>query len=73
MELGVSVQTPHQLRCDNTSAVALASNPVFHARTKYIEVDVHFIREKVMAKFLEVGHVAGVEQVAGIFTNPLSA
>lgn len=70
-ELGVSVSTPHQLWSDNISAVALASNPVFHVRTKHIEVDVHFIREKVQAKFLDVGHVAEVEQVANIFTKPL--
>lgn len=43
---------------------------MFHARTKYIEVDVHFIREKVASKLLEVGHIFG--QVADIFTKPLT-
>lgn len=71
-ELEISIQTPHQLWCDNTSAIALTSNPVFHARTKHIEVDVHFIREKVASKFVEIGHVAGVDQVANIFTKPLT-
>lgn len=55
-ELGVDVSTPHYLWCDNISVVALSSNPVFHARTKHIEVDVHFVREKVFSKFLDVGH-----------------
>ena len=37
-----------QIHCDNESAVKLASNPVFHARTKHIEVRHHYIREKVL-------------------------
>ena len=38
------------LWCDNVSTIALASNPVFHARTKHVEVDYHFIRERVLCK-----------------------
>lgn len=70
-ELGISVPSPHQIWSDNSSAISLA-HPVFHARTKHIEVDVHFIREKVASKFISVGHVPGLEQVADIFTKPLS-
>lgn len=56
-ELGISIISTSQLWSDNQSAIALASNPVFHARTKHIEVDVHFIREKVQARVLDVGYV----------------
>lgn len=70
-ELGVSVTIPSQLWTDNQSAMALASNPVFHARTKHIEVDVHFICEKVQAKIIDVGYVPTQDQVADIFTKAL--
>ncbi|CAM8885574.1 unnamed protein product [Rhodiola kirilowii] len=46
-ELGANIQYPILLYCDNLSATYMASNPVFHARTKHIELDYHFVREKV--------------------------
>ena len=56
-ELGVKVEDILVLWCDNMGANSLASNPMFHARTKHIEVDVHFVREKVLAKEVEVRFV----------------
>lgn len=47
-DLLISIPCPLVLWCDNISAIALASNPIFHARTKHVEVDSHFIREKVL-------------------------
>ena len=58
--------------CDNMEANLLAFNPVFHARTKHIEVDIHFIREKIEAKQLEVRFVPTEEQVVDMLTKPLS-
>ena len=43
--LGIFIFDPPILWCDNVSALAIASNPIFHARMKHIEVDFHFIRE----------------------------
>jgi hypothetical protein len=49
-DLRVPISSPPILWCDNLGAISLASNPVYHARTKHIEVDYHFIREKVVSK-----------------------
>lgn len=47
-QLRVSVPRPLSLWCDSLSAIALAHNPVFHARTKHIEIDYHFLHDKVV-------------------------
>lgn len=70
-ELGVRYTAPSKLWSDNKSALALASNPVFHARTKHVEIDVHFIREQVQSKTIEVGFVPSEDQVADLLTKSL--
>lgn len=57
--------------CDNQSAIALASNRVLHARIKHIEIDDHFVREKVQAKVINIGYVPSLDQIADIFTKAL--
>lgn len=71
-ELGITLETPSVLWYDNIGAASYASNPVFHARTKHIEIDVHFVREKVLNKEVEVRFVLSEEQRADVFTKPLS-
>jgi len=56
---------------DNISSILLANNPVYHARTKHIEVHYHFIREKNLAKEIDLIHVSTEDQVADIFTKAL--
>ncbi|KAL5581880.1 hypothetical protein UlMin_014322 [Ulmus minor] len=58
--------------CDNSSAGALAANPVYHARTKHVDINVHFIREKVLSKSIEVRFVPSHDQIADCLTKPLS-
>ncbi|KAM1903013.1 hypothetical protein ACFX13_040578 [Malus domestica] len=59
------------LWCDNVSAISLASNPVFHARTKHVEIDYHYIRELVLAHLVKVQHVGTHHQIADIHTKAL--
>ncbi len=49
-DLGQLVDAHVVIYCDNISSILLANNPVYHAKTKHIEVHCHFIREKVLAK-----------------------
>jgi hypothetical protein len=71
-ELGICLHRAPTLWCDNVSALALASNPVFHARTKHIEVDYHFIREKVVNGDILLKFISTLDQTADIFTKRLS-
>nr|KYP42776.1 Copia protein [Cajanus cajan] len=71
-ELHVPFFSP-TLFCDNKSAVAIAHNPVFHSHTKHMEIDVFFVREKVLAKQLQIQHIPTLDQWADILTKPLSS
>ena len=68
-EMHISQPSPPTLWCDNSRALALASNPVFHARTKHIEVDVHFVHEKVANRDIQLHHLSTLEQLTDIFTK----
>ncbi|KAM2533008.1 hypothetical protein PS1_001548 [Malus domestica] len=71
--LTIKLQDPPVLFCDNMSAIALSFNLVQHQRTKHIDVDVHFVRERVAAKKLLVQFVSSSEQFADILTKGLSS
>ncbi|GJX59599.1 PLAC8 family protein [Tanacetum coccineum] len=61
------------LYCDNLSAIRLAENPIFYARTKHVEVHHHFIREKVLQGEINLKHVGTDGQVADLFTKGMNA
>jgi hypothetical protein len=55
--------------CYNISTLYMTINPVFHARSKYIELDYHFVCERVALGLFVTKHVSFDEQVADIFTK----
>jgi hypothetical protein len=57
---------------DNVSTVYMSRNPVYHRRTKHIELDRHFVREKVAIGEVRVAHIPTTQQLADIFTKGLS-
>ena len=70
-ELCIPLQRSPILWCDNIGATYLAANLVFHARTKHIEIDYHFVREQVKMKNLCIGYLATRDQTADILTKAL--
>ncbi|XP_020677070.2 uncharacterized protein LOC110095752 [Dendrobium catenatum] len=67
----ISHDEPVSVFCDNTSAIALANNPVFHARTKHIEIDQRFIRDHIQQRTINLLPISTVDQLADILTKPL--
>jgi hypothetical protein len=68
-ELHVSLASATVVYCDNVSAVYMTANPVHHRHTKHIEIDIHFIREKVALGQVRVLHVPSAHQFADIMTK----
>lgn len=61
------------LYCDNQADRHIANNPVFHERTKHVEMDCYFVRERVESKHIQPCYIRTYDQVADIFTKPLGA
>ena len=74
-KLLTELKVPHppaaRLWCDNLGAKYLSANPVFHARTKHIEIDFHFVRETVAQGLLDIQFIHTGDQVADGLTKAL--
>ena len=66
------VDRPTKIYCDNMSTIAMTKNPVFHSRTKHIEIRHHFIRELVEQGEIELDFCRTKDQLADIFTKPIT-
>lgn len=71
-DLRIQQVSPMKLYCDNKAACDIAHNPVQHGRTKHVEVDRHFIKEKLEAKIIEIPHVRSEDQLVDVLTKAVS-
>lgn len=69
--LGIPCTAPTTLHSDSLSAISLAANPVYHARTKHVRRDVHFIRDELVNGTIATKHVSTTSQLADILTKAL--
>jgi hypothetical protein len=72
-ELGIKLTRPVVLWCDNLDDTYLSANPTFHARMKHVEVDYHFVGERVENGSLEIRFISTRYQVEDGFTKAISA
>ncbi|MCO5609273.1 hypothetical protein L7F22_063497 [Adiantum nelumboides] len=68
-DLGVGQETTNTIYTDSQSALAIARNLVFHARAKHIEVHYHYVREKLLAREINLAYVPTQDNLAYPFTK----
>jgi len=67
----IPLSLPISLFCDNKATMQIATNPVFHERTKHLRIDCHYTRDKVLEGFIQTAHVPSMTQLADLMTKPL--
>ena len=72
-DLGYPPRKPIRLYCDNKAACDIAHNPIQHDRTKHVEVDRFFIKEKLDQEIVELPKIRSEDQLADILTKAVSS
>jgi hypothetical protein len=71
VDMHIPQEGPTMLFCDNQSSIKLVKNLVYHARTKHIEIEHHYIREHVAATDVKVAYIPIAKQEADMLTKPM--
>ncbi|XP_019256283.1 PREDICTED: uncharacterized protein LOC109234670 [Nicotiana attenuata] len=71
-DLSIPISLPVPLHSDSQAALHIAKNPVFHERTKHVEIDCHFVRQQFLAGLISLSFVRSNSQLADLFTKPLT-
>jgi hypothetical protein len=71
-DIKVEYDQPISIICDNTSAINISKNIIMHSKTNHIPIKYHFLREHVAKQSVKMEYISTKEQVADIFTKPLS-
>jgi hypothetical protein len=70
-DLEVKYIAPIPIHCDNTSAISVSKNHVFHSKTKHIPIKYNFLREQVTNIVVSLHYIPSIEHIVDIFTKPL--
>ena len=70
-ELGKELKSPIKMFCDNQAAISIAKNPIHHDMRKHIEIDRHFISEKIEKEIVQLAYIPTKSQTADILTKAL--
>ncbi|KAK4406698.1 Copia protein [Sesamum angolense] len=72
-EFDIFVSSPIPFHCDNKDAIRITENPVFHERTKHLDIDCHLVRDYFKRGLILPCHILSAQQVADLFTKALPA